>query len=115
MDMHLIHIDQDDLAVAHPGEQLQQRVDVGGPLLRLGLAQKLLDLLPRQLRPPQDAADAVAADDQAERLEHPLLELLQRPAVAGQAVLSGEALLDDVSDLLRLRLVKRGARPPVRR
>jgi hypothetical protein len=52
---------------------------------------------------------------QAEGLEYPLLELPQRPAVAGQAVLGGTARLDDISDLFRPRLVKRGARPPVRR
>src|SRR6516165_9769298 len=111
--MHLIPIDQDDLAVAYRGEQLQQLVDVGGPLLWLGLAQPLLHLLPRQLRPSQDATDAVAAGAPAERLEYPLLELLQRTAVAGQAVFGRRARLDDVGNLLRLGPVKKGARPPV--
>jgi hypothetical protein len=39
VDVDLIGIDQDDLAIADAGEQLQQLFDVGGPLLRLGLAQ----------------------------------------------------------------------------
>ena len=76
MDVHLIQVDQDDLAVAHLGEELQQLLDMGGSLLRVGFTQQLLDLLPRQLRPPQDPTDAVAADGQAESLRHPLLELL---------------------------------------
>ena len=66
--MHLIHVDQDDLAVAHLGEELQQLLDMSGSLLPVGFTQELLDLLPRQLRPSQDATDAVAADGQAEGL-----------------------------------------------
>src|SRR6516164_2361310 len=66
-------------------------------------------------RPPQDAADAVAPGDPAERLEDPLPELLQRPAVAGQAVLGGGAVLDDLGDLPGPGPINRGARPPVRR
>src|SRR5262245_47870217 len=111
--MHLVHVDEDDLPVADPGEQGEQLPDMGGSLLRLGLAQQLLDLLPRQVSLAQDAADGVAPAAQAERLRDPLLELLQRPAVAGQAVVSRLSRFRRSNDLVYLLLGKRGERPPV--
>src|SRR5262249_12978178 len=115
VDVDLIGIDQDDLAVARAGEQLEQLLDVGGPLLRSGLAQELLPFLPREVRPAQDPADGPAAGEPAEDLGDPLLELLQGPAMAGPAVVDRATGLDEVNDLLRPARIKKGARPPVRR
>src|SRR5262249_50987188 len=115
MDMHLIDVDQQNVSVTDAREQPQQLLNMGRPFLRLGLAQQLLDLLPGQLRLPQDAAEAVAPGDAAEGLQDPLLELLQRPVMAGQAVVGRLGVLDGRNDLFCLLLVKRGARPPLRR
>ena len=82
---------------------------------RFGLAQQFLDLLPGQLRVPQDAAEGVPPGDPAERAQDPLLELLHRPVVTGQAVVDRRAVLDGLNDPFRLLLVKRGERPPLRR
>src|SRR5262249_55085743 len=111
-DMHLIDVDEEDLPVTDPGEQLQLFLDVSGAFFRLGLAQQLLDLLPRQVGPPQQAADGAAAGEKTERLEDPLLELLHRPAVAGQAVLCRVGGFNGGDNLLGLLWGKRGARPP---
>ena len=86
---------------------------MGGALLRPGLAQQLLDLLPRQVGLAQDAADGVAPGAQAERLQDPLLELLDRPVVAGQAVVGRGRLFYGINDLRYLLLGKRGERPPL--
>src|SRR5438552_39576 len=83
-----------------------------GALLRLGLAQQFLDLLPRQVGLPQDAAEGVAAGEQAERLEDPLLELLHGPVVARQALRGGARVLHRLNDLFYLLLSTRGERPP---
>src|SRR5262249_44301994 len=45
--MHLVPMDQDDLPGTDPGEPLQQLLDMGSALPRLGPAQPFLDLLPR--------------------------------------------------------------------
>src|SRR5262245_36275228 len=111
--MHLVHVDQDDLPVTDPGEQLPELLDVGSTLLRLGLTQQLFELLPCQVGPTQDATDGAASGEQAERLEDPVLELLHRPAVARQAVLRGVGGFHGMDDLLDLPLGKRGKRPPV--
>ena len=72
-------------------------------------------LFPGQLGLPQDAAEAVAPGDAAERPENPLLELLQGPIMAGQAVVGRRGLLDGINDLFCLLWGKRGERPPLRR
>src|SRR5262245_57747397 len=79
---------------------------MSGALLGLGLAQQLLDLLPRQVGPAQDAADAVAPGEPAERLENPLLELLDRPVVPGQAVCGRVSVFHRLNDLFYLLLGK---------
>ena len=109
----------DDQQIGPPGiretprEQGEQLSDMGSAFLGLGLSQQLLDLLPRQLRLAQDAADGVASREQVERLEDPLLEFLDRPVVTGQAVLRGGGVFHRGDDLLYLRLGKRGERPPL--
>jgi hypothetical protein len=113
MEVGLIDIDEGDLPATDALVQLPQLLDVGGPLVRVGLAQQLLDLLPRQPGPPQQPADGAAASVQAERLQQPLPEFLDVPEVAGQAVLDRLAVLDDVNDLFDLSLGKRGERPPL--
>src|SRR5262245_33971082 len=111
--MHLVHVDQEDLPVTDPGEQLQQFLDMGSPLLGLGLAQQLLDLLPRQVGLAQDAADGVSSRDQAERPEDPLLELLDRPVVSRQAQSGRGGVLYGSNDRFYLLLCRGGGWLPV--
>src|SRR5262249_19103760 len=111
VDMHLVHVDQEDLPVTDPGEQLQQFLDMGSPLLGLGKAQQLLDLLPRQVGLAQDAADGVSSRDQAERPEAPLFELFDRPVVSRQAQRGGGGVFYGSNDLFYLLPSKGGGAP----
>jgi hypothetical protein len=65
-------IDEEDLAAADALIPFHQRLDVGSPLVRVGLAPPLRDLLPRPPGPLQEVADGVASGAQAEGLPQPL-------------------------------------------
>jgi hypothetical protein len=67
MHVRLIEIDQVMALIARP---IQQRADLGNEslaFLRLGAAEQLVRLLPRQLEPVQRAADGLAAAAAAKR------------------------------------------------
>ena len=115
MEVRLVDVDQRHLVATHAGESLLQPGDVLGPLGGLGLAQQLLDLLPAQLGGEQHPADRIASHPAAERVQDPLPELLQGPAVAGQAVVDRLGGGDDLDELAGLIGRKKGAGPPVRR
>jgi hypothetical protein len=115
VEVGLVALQEDDLAATDPLVQALQLLDVSGPLFWVGLAQQLLDLLERQPGPFQGGADGVAPGAQAEGLPQPLSEFLDRPEMAGQAMVERLAVLDDVDDLFYLLLAKRGALPPVLR
>jgi hypothetical protein len=80
---------------------------VGGALLRLGLAQQFLDLLPRQTRLPEDPTKCVARNGSTEDLADPLLKLLYGPVVARQAFLGRVCGFNLFNDLLNLFLGKK--------
>src|SRR3954463_6253896 len=80
MDVRLIEKDQQMLvalgAVQHALELLDKRLSP----LRIGPAEQLLGLLPRQLAAVQGRADRLAAAPQAEALAHPADQAAQGPA-----------------------------------
>src|SRR3954452_18024850 len=63
-------------AIQHALELLDERLSP----LRVGPAQQLLGLLPRQLEAMESHADRLAAAHQAEALAHPADQAAQRPA-----------------------------------
>src|SRR5690348_14022513 len=80
MDMRLIEVNH---VMALIARTIQQRADLGDeslPFLRLGAAEQLVGLLPRQLEPVQRAADGLAAKAAAELLSHEANQTPQRPA-----------------------------------
>ena len=99
MAVGLLEVDEDDLPLSDPLVKSRQRLDVGGPLVRVGLAQQLLDLLEGRPRFLQGTAAGVAAGAQAQGLQQVLPELLDRPEVAGQSVLGRFAVFYDFDDL----------------
>ena len=119
VDMCLIEIDQ---VMALIARTIQQRVDLGNeslPLLRLGAAEQLVRLLPRQLEPVQRPADGLAAAAAAELRLHEANQTPQRPAWlyirsgdwrTGRLALRGANLLAKPGGDVRAK----GGRPPVR-
>jgi hypothetical protein len=114
MEVRLVDGDQGHLAPTHLSKQPFQLGHVLDPLLRLGLAQELLELLVAQLGRVQDPTDGVAPQLLAEAGQHPLPQLLQGPAVAGQPVVDRLGVDDGLDEAMGLLVRKRGA-PPVRR
>jgi hypothetical protein len=90
-------------------------------LLRVGPAQQLLGLLPRQLAAVQDRADRLATAQQAEALAYPMDEAAQGPARGWISPFEGwggrRALgrADHLAELGFALGAKKGRRPPVRR
>src|SRR5690348_12366291 len=79
MDVRLIEVNHVMLLIACP---IQQRADLGDeslPFLRVGAAEQLVRLLPRQLEPVRRAADGFAAEAAAELLPHEANQTPQRP------------------------------------
>ena len=119
MDMRLIEIDQMMALIARA---IQQRADLGDeslPLLRLGAAEQLVGLLPRQLEPVQRAADGLAAAAAGELRLHEANQTPQRPAWlylgsgdwrTGRLALRGANLLAKRGGDFGAK----GGRPPVR-
>src|SRR5215210_165233 len=70
VDVRLIHVDQQMLIALCSREQVPNALKKGLPPLRVGSAQKLLGLLPRQLEAVQGSADCLAAAEAAKALAH---------------------------------------------
>src|SRR5947209_267764 len=119
MDVRLIEIDQVVALIARP---IQQRADLGNEslaLLRLGAAEQLVRLLPRQLEPVQRPADGLAAAATAELRLHEANQTPQRPTRlylgsgdrrTGRLALCGANLFAKRGGDVRAK----GGRPPVR-
>src|SRR4051794_14846372 len=95
-------------------------LDKGLPPLRVGPAEQLLGLRPRQLAAVQDRADRLAAAAAAEALAHKKHQPLQGPARRWVGPLSGWGggrALGGADGLTKRRrnLSAKGGRPPVRR
>jgi hypothetical protein len=119
MDMGLIKVDEVMALIACT---IQQRADLGNeslPLLRVGAAEQLVGLLPRQLEPVQRAADGFAAEAAAKLRLHEANQTPQRPTRlylrpsgrwAGGLALCGANLLAKRGG----NIGAKGGRPPVR-
>src|SRR5512133_3336699 len=104
-------------ALQHALELLDERL----PPLRVGPAEQLLGLLPRQLAAVQDRADRLAAAPQPKALADPMDEAAQGPARGwispfegwgGRRALGGA---DHLAEFGFALWAKKGRRPPVRR
>jgi hypothetical protein len=80
MDMRLIEVDHVMTLIARTIQQCADLGDESLPLLRVGAAEQLGGLLPRQLEPVQRAADGLAAEAAAEFLSPEANQTPQRPA-----------------------------------
>src|SRR4051812_27454682 len=121
VDVRLIHIDHEMPialgALQHALELLDERL----PPLRVGPAEQLLGLLPRQLAAVQGRADRLATAPQPKALADPMDEAAQGPARGwispfggwgGRRALGGADHLAAFGFAAR---AKKGRRPPVRR
>jgi hypothetical protein len=71
MDMGFVQIDQPMAVVLGTCQYTLDLLDKGPPTLRVGPAEQLFDLLPRQSQTMQGGADRLAAAGPAEPLAHP--------------------------------------------
>ena len=119
MDVRLIKIDQAMARIACAVQQWADLGDEGLPLVRIGAAQQLSGLLPRQLEPVQHAADGLAAAATAELRLRKARQTPQRPAWlyrgsgdrrTGRLTLCGTDLLAKCDS----NLWAKEGRPPVR-
>ncbi len=120
MDMGLIKIDQQVPVALGTGEQALEPFDKGLPPLRVGPAEQLLGLLPRQLQAVQGGPNGLAAAHLAEALAHHADQALEGPARRRVGAFYGRGrrgLLGGAHDLAKagLDLSAKGGRPPVRR
>src|SRR3954447_8562073 len=120
MDVRLIEKDQQMLvalgAVQHALELLDKRLSP----LRIGPAEQLLGLLPRQLAAVQGRADRLAAAPQAEALADPADQTAQGPAWRWISPFDGRSGCPALGGAARITkrccdLRAKGGRPPVRR
>ena len=119
MDVRRVEIDQ---VMALVARTIQQRADLGEeslPFLRLGAAEQLVGLLPRQLEPVQRAADGLAAEAAAKLRLHEANQTPQRPTWlylgsgdrrTGRLAFCGANLLAKCGGDIGTK----GGRPPVR-
>src|SRR5919206_1330419 len=120
VNVRLIEVDQPISVLLGTGQQILHLRDEGLSPLRVGPAEQLAGLLPRQLQPVQGAADRLAAAGATERLPHPADQASQGPA--WRRVGPGErrrrrGVLGGADDRAEagLDLGAKGGRPPVRR
>src|SRR5215213_2638211 len=80
MDVRFIEVDQQMPVVLGTRQQIPELLDEGLPPPRVGPAEQLLGLLPRQPPAMEGGADCLAAAGAAERLLHPADQTPQGPA-----------------------------------
>jgi hypothetical protein len=80
VDVRRIEVDQQMPVVLGTGQQIPHLRDERFPPLRVGSAEQLAGLLPRQLQAVQGAADRLAAAAATKRLLHPAGQAPQGPA-----------------------------------
>jgi hypothetical protein len=121
MDVRFVEIDQKMPIALRAREQILNPLDEGLPSRRIGPAEQLLGLLPRQIQAVQSGPDRLATTDDAEALARPADQALECPARRRigaryrrrcRRALGGA---DDVAEFSFAVRTKRGRRPPVRR
>src|SRR3954471_13417257 len=90
MDMGFVQVDQQMAVVLGRRQQILDLLDKGLPALRVGPAEQLFSLLPRQSQAMQGGADRLATAGPADPLAHPADQTAQRgagsaPATGGPA------------------------------
>ena len=80
VDVRLIELDQPMSVMLGTGQQILHLRDERFPPLRIGSAEQLAGLLPRQPQAMQGAADRLAAAAATKRLLHPADQAPQGPA-----------------------------------
>src|SRR4051812_39545388 len=120
VDVRLIHRDQEMPIALGAGQNILELLDKGLPLLRIGPAEQLLGLLPRQLEAVQGCADCLATAQAAEALTYRQHQPLQGPArrrVGSVSGWRGRRPLGGADGITKRRcdLRAKGGRPPVRR
>ena len=119
VDVGFVQVDQQMAVVLGTGEEILDLLDKGLPALRIGPAEQLFGLLPRQSQTMKGSADRLPAAGPAEPLAHPADQTAQGPARrwigSGYRWGCGGAL--GGTDRLAktgLDLRAKGGRPPVR-
>ena len=80
LDVGLVEIDQPMSVVLGTGQQILDLREERFPPLRVGSAEQLAGLLPRQFQPVQGTTDRLAAAGATKRLLHPADQAPQGPA-----------------------------------
>jgi len=80
VDVRFVQVDQEIAVVLGTGQQILDPLDKGLPALRVGPAEQLFGLLPRQSQSMQGGADRLPAAGPAEPLAHPAGQTAQGPA-----------------------------------
>ena len=80
MDMGFVQVDQQMAVTLGAGQQILDLLDKGLPALRIGPAEQLFGLLPRQSQTMKGSADRLPAAGPAEPLAHPANQTAQGPA-----------------------------------
>ena len=120
MDVRFVEVDQQMPLPLGVHQQIADLLDKGHPTLRIGSAEQLLGLLPRQPQAMQGGADRLAAAAAAECLAHPSDQPSQGPARRRVGPGYGRrrrGALGGADDLAEAGLDAgaKGGRPPVRR
>ena len=80
VDVGFVQVDQQMAVVLGTGQQILDLLDKSLPALRVGPAEQLLGLLPRQSQSMQGGADRLPTAGPAELLTYPADQTAQRPA-----------------------------------
>src|SRR3954454_14674557 len=80
VDVGFVQVDQEMAVVLGTGQDILDPLDKGLPVLRIGPAEQLFGLLPRQSQTMQGGTDRLPAAGPAEPLAHPAGQTAQRPA-----------------------------------
>ena len=121
MDVRFVEIDQEMPIALRAREQILNPLDEGLPSRRIGPAEQLLGLLPRQIQAVQGHPDRLATTEDAEPLAHPADQALERPARRWIGTFYGRRCrralggADSVAEFSGATRAKKGRRPPVRR
>jgi hypothetical protein len=119
VDVRFVQGDQPMAVALGSGEEILDRFDKGRPALRVGAAEPLFGLLPRQSQALQGSADRLAAAGPAKPLAPPADQTAQGPARrwSGSGYRWGcGGALGGTDRLAKtgLDLRAKGGRPPVR-
>ena len=121
MDVRFVEVDQEMPIALRAREQILNAFDESLPPRRIGSAEQLLGLLPREVEVVQSRPDRLATTDDAKPLARPADQALECPARRRigaryrrrcRRALGGA---DDVAEFSFAVRTKRGRRPPVRR